>query len=119
MNFQTNDISQISTGHLLSITSPNLTLSSCNNPHQLAAQNSLDFPDYTLNLDLPEGIEAQENISINSKKIQKNVNRREKYKIISNDIRLELIDCVINKGEKIKRAASRLGINYSSAKSIF
>jgi len=59
-------------------------------------------------------------LSTSSKKIKKEAaSKREKYNVIANDVRLELIDCVINKGEKIKRAAARLGINYSSAKSIF
>jgi len=59
-------------------------------------------------------------LSTSSKKIRKEAAcKREKYNVIANDVRLELIDCVINKGEKIKRAAARLGINYSSAKSIF
>lgn len=43
---------------------------------------------------------------------------KKKYQNIPNDIRLKLIDAVENKGMKIKHAAKKFGINYSSAKSI-
>jgi len=58
-------------------------------------------------------------LSSNSKRIKKNTEKREKYNLISNEVRLELIDAVMKRGEKMNHAAKRLGINYSSAKSIF
>ncbi len=66
-----------------------------------------------------EDSSSQGSISSGSKKIRKINEKRDKYSIIPNHIRLELIDAVINRGEKMKHAALRLGINYSSAKSIF
>jgi hypothetical protein len=54
-------------------------------------------------------------ISVNSKKIAK---RRCAYQKIDDDIRLQLLEAVQKKRETLKSASKRLGINYSSAKSI-
>lgn len=54
-----------------------------------------------------------------TKRIRKKRGRKKRYHPIIDNIRKELIDAVSNKGEKIKEAAERLQINYSSAKSIF
>jgi len=54
-------------------------------------------------------------ISSYSKKIAK---RRCAYKKIDDDVRLQLLDAVQKKRETLKAASKRLGINYSSAKSI-
>jgi len=43
---------------------------------------------------------------------------KKRYTIISDQTRQQLIECVIQNGEKIKDAAKRLKINYSSAKAI-
>jgi len=53
-----------------------------------------------------------------AKKIKKLGYRKKKYKIITNKMREELIDAIENQNEKIKDAAKRLHMNYSSAKSI-
>jgi hypothetical protein len=49
----------------------------------------------------------------------KNALRQKKYRNIPNELRMKLIDAVDKKGERIKHAARKLAINYSSAKSIF
>jgi hypothetical protein len=54
-------------------------------------------------------------ISTHSKKIAK---RRCAYQKIDDDIRLQLLEAVQKKRETLKSASKRLGINYSSAKSI-
>jgi len=54
-----------------------------------------------------------------TKRIRKKRGRKKRYHPIIDNIRQELIDAVSNRGEKIKEAAERLQINYSSAKSIF
>jgi len=56
---------------------------------------------------------------IMNKEICKANLRKKKYHSIPDDMRQKLIDAVENKGEKIKHAAKRLCINYSSAKSIY
>jgi len=53
-----------------------------------------------------------------TKKIKKTPHRKKKYKIIPDSLREKLIEAVQNRGEKIKQAAKKLRINYSSAKSI-
>lgn len=53
-----------------------------------------------------------------TKKIKKMARRKKKYRFITDEMRVMLVDAVDN-GEKIKHAAKRLKINYSSAKSIF
>ena len=86
---------------------------------QSADTNSPISSNSTFDLDEAEDQKVGGCISTSSKKIRKSASKRDKYKVISNEVRLELIDSVINRGEKIKKAASRLGVNYSSAKSIF
>jgi len=54
-----------------------------------------------------------------TKKIKKFGFRKKKYKSISDEMREELINCIQNEGLKIKHAAKKLRMNYSSAKSIF
>eukprot|EP00357_Protocruzia_adherens_P033744 CAMPEP_0115020738 /NCGR_PEP_ID=MMETSP0216-20121206/30379_1 /TAXON_ID=223996 /ORGANISM="Protocruzia adherens, Strain Boccale" /LENGTH=323 /DNA_ID=CAMNT_0002392779 /DNA_START=367 /DNA_END=1338 /DNA_ORIENTATION=- len=45
--------------------------------------------------------------------------KRERYQTVSNNTRLELIQMVEHDGSSLKDAANHLGINYSTAKSIF
>ena len=61
--------------------------------------------------------EKSQQMEIQEKFIPMSLNKK-KYHNIPNNLRLELIDSVENKGEKIKHVAKRLSINYSSAKSI-
>jgi len=49
------------------------------------------------------------------KKIRK---KRNAYQKIDDDLRIKLLEAVQQHGETLKAAASRYGINYSSAKSI-
>lgn len=75
-----------------------------------------------LNFCFGDRLERQDSdhgLSAGTKKIQKERLDKKKYQNISNELRLELIDAVMNKKEKIKHAAKRLGINYSSAKYIY
>jgi len=76
-----------------------------------------DFPDSEVFLDQEddssEEVRSREGIRKKPSDISK-----KKYHYIPDDIRLKLIDEVENKGEKIKHAAKKLNINYSSAKSI-
>jgi len=57
-----------------------------------------------------------DSISGYTKKITK---KRKKYSKIEDDIRMKLLDAVENHGETLKSAATKFGVNYSSAKSIF
>jgi hypothetical protein len=59
--------------------------------------------------------DTSDGISTQSKKIAK---RRCAYQKIDDDIRLQLLEAVKTKRETLKSASKRLGINYSSAKSI-
>jgi hypothetical protein len=55
-------------------------------------------------------------ISGYSKKI---VKKRKKYSKIDDEIRMKLLEDVEKNGDTLKAAATRYGVNYSSAKSIF
>jgi len=54
-----------------------------------------------------------------TKTISKTAHPRKKYRCISDNLREKLIDAVETRGLKIKQAAKKLRINYSSAKSIY
>jgi len=54
-----------------------------------------------------------------TKTITKTAHPRKKYRCISDNLREKLIDAVETRGLKIKQAAKKLRINYSSAKSIY
>jgi hypothetical protein len=56
-----------------------------------------------------------EHIETTTKKIRK---KRNAYQKIDDDLRIKLLEAVQQHGETLKAAASRYGINYSSAKSI-
>eukprot|EP01015_Nassula_variabilis_P024436 TRINITY_DN467_c0_g1_i4.p1 TRINITY_DN467_c0_g1~~TRINITY_DN467_c0_g1_i4.p1 ORF type:complete len:307 (-),score=53.76 TRINITY_DN467_c0_g1_i4:168-1088(-) len=45
--------------------------------------------------------------------------KRQKYNLVTNEIRSQLIFFIREQGMKIKRAAKELGLNYSTAKSIY
>jgi len=57
-----------------------------------------------------------DSISGYSKKI---VKKRKKYSKIDDEIRMKLLEDVEKNGDTLKAAATRYGVNYSSAKSIF
>jgi len=59
---------------------------------------------------------SQSSISGYSKKI---VKKRKKYSKIDDEIRMKLLEDVEKNGDTLKAAATRYGVNYSSAKSIF
>jgi ribosomal protein S25 len=58
---------------------------------------------------------GEDGLSQKSKKIRK---KRSAYQKIDDDIRVKLLEAVQQRGETLKSAAKRYGINYSSAKSI-
>jgi hypothetical protein len=58
---------------------------------------------------------SSDGVSSQSKKI---IKRRTAYQKIDDDVRLELLNAVQKRGETLKSASKRLGINYSSAKSV-
>jgi hypothetical protein len=59
---------------------------------------------------------SQSSISGYSKKI---IKKRKKYSKIDDEIRMKLLEDVEKNGDTLKAAATRYGVNYSSAKSIF
>jgi hypothetical protein len=60
--------------------------------------------------------QSEDCISGYSKKI---VKKRKKYSKIDDEIRMKLLEDVEKNGDTLKAAATRYGVNYSSAKSIF
>jgi len=63
-----------------------------------------------------EAISQPSGLVPSSKKI---LRKRKKYHKIDDNIRMKLVEAVEKNGEMLKTAASRYGVNYSSAKSIF
>jgi len=65
---------------------------------------------------MSESSDQTDSISGYSKKI---VKKRKKYSKIDDEIRMKLLEDVEKNGDTLKAAATRYGVNYSSAKSIF
>lgn len=87
------------------------------NPDSKIEQSLNDNEESDIFLD-PEDEKQDKEVPGTKKPIRKAPTKKKKYQSISNELRMQLIDAVENKGEKIKHVANKMGINYSSAKSI-